>query len=424
MNRLILDNNFPSNGNSIKRQIKQIATKCQKQVEHFDFSVAEFCFYLSNYLIPYVYYDPIYWYSNPLIKLVKEHIGNEIPMCFFNYLQQVETKPHFLAALNLIEEKVEQLINNNEDISSEEAIYLLEYSHLSPAFQEKIIKFLIAKIMCGTLTIDTETYKKIFELFSNNYKKRNANCYIMIKPLHEINALGRKQESKDYGITSKKNGHYYIIFNEAQLSPANILENLYTLFHEIWHTLQLDNNYSSPYERELFLKDIFLGKTLMGYEKRNYNYLSHEADAYIHETLLLLDYLKDKNLQESTEIKSKLQKYYELLHRQVRFDEFGNPINLDIYFDMVTKNRGINPHTDLGLIHSYDKNGTRLRPLEIIKRIQSSQDNLTHYYYQLLQNSSYPEQDMSQILAELSTALETNPTDSLLQDTYHLYLHK
>lgn len=135
MNRLILDNNFPSNGNSIKRQIKQIATKCQKQVEHFDFSVAEFCFYLSNYLIPYVYYDPIYWYSNPLIKLVKEHIGNEIPMCFFNYLQQVETKPHFLAALNLIEEKVEQLINNNEDISSEEAIYLLEYSHLSPAFQ-------------------------------------------------------------------------------------------------------------------------------------------------------------------------------------------------------------------------------------------------------------------------------------------------
>lgn len=111
--------NFTSEA-SLKCNIKQISLKCQKQIEHFSFNLEDFHFYMSNYLLPVIAKDPLYWYTNPLLKVIKEHIGNELPMCFLLEIKKYETTPIFQ---NKIEEKKNRyasILLNNTDINEEQ----------------------------------------------------------------------------------------------------------------------------------------------------------------------------------------------------------------------------------------------------------------------------------------------------------------
>ena len=75
---------------------------------------------MSNYLLPVIAKDTLYWYTNPLLKVIKEHIGNELPMCFLLEIKKYETTPIFQ---NKIEEKKNRyasILLNNTDINEEQ----------------------------------------------------------------------------------------------------------------------------------------------------------------------------------------------------------------------------------------------------------------------------------------------------------------
>lgn len=65
---------------SLKCQIKQFSSKCLEKL--FAVKQNDIDFYI-NLLKPYILKHPLYWYTNPLVKLIKEHVGNELPTCFF-----------------------------------------------------------------------------------------------------------------------------------------------------------------------------------------------------------------------------------------------------------------------------------------------------------------------------------------------------
>lgn len=417
IHNLNLSFNF-SNEDSFKCQIKQLAIKCQKDIDHFSFNMEEFRSYIATYLIPYSYYDPLYWYSNPLTQEIKKHIGNEIPMCFFNALT-IEEDPTFQNSFNQIKNIIESTILSNEDISSKEAIELLDISlQLPNLYPDLICNYLISKILEQKIFLDNYNYQRLFFHFANLFKKRNnLKCYFIQGHLTP-QIVGDKKIITD-AIIKNINGTYRIIFNEETLTCFNILENLRTLFHETRHYVQKNALYSEQYYRELFIMDTFLSKTKGEYNDNNYDLLSDENDAFLYENILLYHYLQNISLKvfekEKRKILRTIREKQIARNNLARQDQFGNPIYIDEYFEKIAKIYNINPY-DLGLIYTYHPNGKRLTPLELFKKLENldTTDELYNYYIALLFNSNYAKEDLPKILKELKKEIDYTTGDYLL----------
>ena len=409
-----------SNEDSLKCQIKQIAIKCEKKIEHFSFDIEEFRFYVSNYLVPYIYYDPIYWYINPLTEVVSKHIGNEISMCFLYELEVIENNPIFNNAMIEIKKKIENVLLQEDNITNEEAYELLKISILCENFYPDLIcNYLIGKILEGKLQIDSDSYQILFFRFANLFKKRNELTCYFTKGIFEKEYNKNGVNITD-AIIKVKNGTYRIIFNEEMLYSENILNNLRTFFHEIWHFLQKKSNYNELYYRELFIMDTFLAKTKGEYGNNNYEFMSDEADAFLNENILLYQFLvkfskqtfdnEKENILKLIRINSTMRESLE------RRDQFGHIIYLDEYFEKIAKMYKINPYRDLGLIYTYNCDGRRLRPLELFKKMEkiAEDDPLYSYYKKVIFNSNYDDNELPIILKELKTEIDNSTGNYLL----------
>lgn len=419
-----------SDEDSLKCKIKQVALKCQKDIEHFSFSNEKFHSYIADYLVPYIYYDPLYWYSNPLIREIKKHIGNEIPMCFLNIIEFFENDSNYRNSLNTVKQIIEQILLLGKDISSEEAIELIDASILlNDFYPELVCNYLIGKIMEKKLVLDDANYQRLFFQFVELFKQRNSlSCYFM-KGRFERRIVDDKVIVID-AIIKKKNGTYRIIFNEHTLTCDNILSNLRTLFHETWHFVQKDAEYSEQYYRELFIMDTFLAQTKGEYGENNYDFMADESDAFLNENIMLYQYLNRISKitfdQEKSNILRIVREKIAARSNTLRKDQFGNTIYIDEYFERITKIYNVNPYYDLGMIYTYNSDGKRLTPLQLYKTLEKLEENseIYNYYLILLFNSHYSKEDLPQILKELKKEIDSTTGNYLLLIKIYWYYVK
>ncbi len=84
------------NESAIKRQIKQISIKCLDKLSLFALEKDEVDHYIKEFLEPFIFIRPFYWFTNPLVRIIKEHVGNELPSCFLFSIAAIENSPLFL----------------------------------------------------------------------------------------------------------------------------------------------------------------------------------------------------------------------------------------------------------------------------------------------------------------------------------------
>ncbi|MCM1053555.1 MAG: hypothetical protein NC483_06245 [Ruminococcus sp.] len=336
--------NYYTNSVSFKCQIKQVANKWLEKLSLFALDKKEVNFYIMSLLKPYILEYPLYWYTNPLVKIIKEHVGNELPTCFLFSVEQVENSLEFKVALKKEIARYQKIIINNEDITEEQAEELLTIIDIDKTINPSLIlNFIIFKILTHKLTINSELYKKLFFKFIDNFKmKNNLDFYAFAKNIPDVIINGKTTvidaEAKE------KFGHIYIAFNNKTLNCNDLAKNLFVFFHEYWHTVQDKPQYTESCFIELFKMDEYLQNNLGGYEDLNYDCLSFESDANLNGLILLYNYLNSIGFTIYNDtLKAKIEEFRVLRNNTNRLNKYSITISLIDYFNQVARARNENP---------------------------------------------------------------------------------
>lgn len=332
---LTLDYSNNLNEEFLKNQIKQFSDKCRENI--FSMKQKEIEFYIKI-LKPYILFHPLYWYTNPLVKLIKEHVGNELPTCFLNYIKEIEEDPDFQNAIRYSIENYYNLILRNEDINEEQIQELLAIIEIDSSLKETIVNFIIFKILTQKLNLSDQIYIDIllyfFQIFKENSKE---DFYIMTKAMPDI--IVKNQRISINAKAKIKFGHQFIVLNSRTLKCSNIFKNLFVFFHEFWHTIQDRDDITPIQFREMFDMDEYLKNSISDYENNNYEALSYESDANLNALILLYQYLKSINFNEYDNIlKQKIEYYRAKRNNNIRINSFGFEITLEEYFYQATQN--------------------------------------------------------------------------------------
>jgi len=354
------------NESAIKRQIKQISIKCLDKLSLFALEKDEVDHYIKEFLEPFIFIRPFYWFTNPLVRIIKEHVGNELPSCFLFSIAAIENSPLFLQVLKTEVERYKDKMLRDEDISEDECEELLVVSKLNIGFnQMDVINYIIRKIILGCLVISDSLYEEIFLEYANLLKIKNGlPIYISIsdKLKETLNDKGKKIIPDAYVV--KKNGTTNVKLRRGMLSTKCVLDNLFVLFHELRHLGQDDDNYTSSRMQMLFQMDQYLSNTKGGYETSNYHLLSYEADANLYGYIMLYQYLNHLGIiKYNAELFKKMFYYNNLRHCTYRKNQFGEAIDLKDYFVRTVKSYGGYSDIEMQeLMEEAKKNATTVNP--------------------------------------------------------------
>jgi len=235
--------------------------------------------------------------------------------------------------------------------------------------------------------------------------------------------IKNNKEMITFAYVKERFGAIYMKFNIKTLKCENIILNLFTFFHELWHLLQDREEYTSLYYRELFFMDKMLDAHCSYYHGLNYKNFSYEIDANINSLRILYRLLVELNIGKEYYklIKEGMEIYYKKMGNLVRFDQFENEVPLDLLFDKWAKGNGINPY-EMGLINSYNEKGERLSPLDLYYKWLNG--NQKSYYEEVIKNANYSSEDYPNILSEIKGAIEAGDDSPFLKRIYTIYFDK
>lgn len=354
------------NESAIKRQIKQISIKCLDKLSLFALEKDELDYYIKEYLEPFIFIRPFYWFTNPLIKVIKEHVGNELPACFLFSIERIENSNEFLDALNNEIERYQKKIFRDEDLTEEECKELLAISKQNIGLNEEIvINYILKKIINGRIDISNDFYEEVFLSFAQIIKNKNdLPVYVTAsdKLKETLNDKGQKIIPDAYVV--KKNGTTNVKFYRRILTPNCVLDNLFVLFHEYRHLVQDDDRLTSLRMQMLFQMDQYLTNTKGGYEIANYHSLSYESDANLYGYIMLYQYLNHLGITRyNAELFKKMFYYNNLRYSMIRKNQFGENVDLKEYFTRTIKSYGGYSDIEMReLVEEVEKNATVISP--------------------------------------------------------------
>ncbi len=411
------------NDSEIKRQIKQISIKCLDKLSLFSLEKEEVDYYIKEYLEPYILTLPIYWFTNPLVRVIKEHVGNELPTCFLFSISEIENSEEFLKALDIEVERYNDKILNDEDITEEECEELFTVAKLNIGLDiMTVINFIFKKITMKKLVIGDVLYQEIFLEYVSWFKTVNQYAFFaFFKNIPDTIEDGATYTTDAEVL--KQNGVIYIRLNKKHFKCENILLNLFVIYHEVRHIFQETDLNTSIYLRDLFKMDKYLKTNVNGYLKHNYDKLSYEADANLYGCMLLLKYLHQLKIKKyNREIIKHMFSFNKMRYETMRLDSYARPITLNMFFSKVASSFCANPD-DLCFVNTFSGNGDRLRPILILQKMRGC--HMESYGDLLLGNATYSKAELGTILEALIKAIQDYQDDKeYLEELYQIYKGK
>lgn len=333
---------------AIKYQIKQIADKCLDKLSLFALDKDEVDYYINEYLKPYISEQPLYWYTNPLVKVIKEHIGNELPICFLSLIDKIEASREFNEALEREKIRYLNVLNNDLDINSEECEELLVLMKIDDRFPiSLVINFILKKIIQKKLVLEDDLYQRIFLEYIKAQEKVSSKrfCAFFKNIPDEIrDGIVYTTDAE----VLEQNGVTYVRFNRKHFKCENILLNLFVFYHEKRHIFQESDEETSEYLRELFMMDKYLNSNKSGYKRNNYRFLSYEADANLYGCINLYQYLLSFGILDyQRDILEAMISFNNLRYSRKRIDQYGREVLVDQYFVHLTQKNGDSFNIDI-----------------------------------------------------------------------------
>ena len=169
-----------------KRLIQEITTNCLEKLSIFALEKSEIDYYITHYLKPYILIKPIYWYTNPLVKLIKEHVGNELPASFLYLIKETEENLEFQKKIEKEKSVYKLKILKKEDITEEDIENLMALIEIGDFVKEEtVLNYIINKIT--NRKINNHIKKTIFFKFIKLYiKKNNLDIVVYEKNIADI----------------------------------------------------------------------------------------------------------------------------------------------------------------------------------------------------------------------------------------------
>ncbi len=191
--------------------------------------------------------------------------------------------------------------------------------------------------------------KPVYRNFFCRFSKFAANEF-ELQPVKITLSAKLENANGEYRTEIDKNGNkiHHIYINIYQVTSADVLLNLQTLFHEIKHGVQKEEKKTlNRFDIIKQVEDTFLTKVQgKNFYDANYDFISTETDAQICSFILLEQFLKIyaplTYRQSKDKIKEETEKYLELESNNQRTLYYKDSYNIHTLFASVVAN-----HPDL-----------------------------------------------------------------------------
>lgn len=312
-------------------EIEKLALKFRNDISHFALDYEELVRTFHQYVGRLVQYNPLNLYDNPLSLLINDCLGDSISYQFNKEFRKYESDPEYSEKFNGLIDYYQECINEGYGISDEEFYELYRLVKVYKRNDSTYIRYLLSQVIEGNNSIDLETYKGLLESFVKGIIKKNK--------LNVCFRIGKLEDATEDEIadTIYRYGTYYVTYDSRKLNPDSVLENLEFIFHEIWHTVQDSDDYSSSNLIDLFKKDDYIRRNFgEDYYDDNYRLISYEVDADLHAVIMLgqlLRRISPETYEMNKKIlENKLKRSNELLYNRKRTFR-GEEYDIDVLFD-------------------------------------------------------------------------------------------
>lgn len=310
-------------------EIRKLTKKFQLDIEYRTFDYEELVKYFHEYMMPLVEYSPLNLYNNSLFKFIKSQLGNEIPGCFQEEFLYYEEDEDFKSSMQEIIDYYKGVIESGDTVSDSEFSELYKLLQVDDENSFYFAKYMLGQVIDGNNWVNESEYRLLISTFVNKLVELNN--------LPMTFTIG-KLEREDYVADSiAMRGHNFTTFDKTHLSTRTILENLEDIFHEIWHTVQADEDYNDSDIVTLIKIDDYIWRVFGNtYYDDNYSVLSSETDANLHAVWLLGEFLKEVSPEayrlNKVALNLKSDRYADLLYTRKRYFK-GEMYDVDVLFE-------------------------------------------------------------------------------------------
>lgn len=326
-------------------ELKDLSVKFKNDIIHFSLDYDELVEIFHTYMLELVNYSPLNLYNNPLTRFIRLHLGDEIPGCFLEEFKYYEDDESFKNEMANLSNYYNEVIDGGYGISDLEFEKLYQLSFVDLKNSSKYIRYLLSQLMEGGNKTNSGIYINLVTRFINDLIDTND--------LDVKFCVGNFDKDDDiYADSVCKKGFYFVTFDRSHLVPEKIFFNLEDIFHEMWHTVQDDEEYNDPNVIRLIKMDNFISRVLgAAYYDENYEIISYEVDANLHAVMMLTNLLKDISPEtykvNKERLNERVEAYSEMLYSRKRF--FGGvEYDIDVLFDRALSQSGKSSEDVLG----------------------------------------------------------------------------
>lgn len=293
-----------------------------------------------------------------------------------------------------------KIIEENRDVD-DKTFSLIVNTYTFFADFSNIEEYILKRLLEGTNKIPRCTYINFFKklgskLYNRELKKYNKKGEVVFESINDTyfnkNHLGVYFHSDEE-----------IAISVGNLKQENIIENLRTLFHEINHAKQYNDEEYYNYDKNEIRKEIILHYLFEKKYKKNYWSFKHEYDAEYKARLDTTNFVRKYTLLEFDFPK---MKYYQ---NDLRIFN-GELIHIDQLFDSIIKANSSLLKNDYCYFNlEYDENGNRyLISKFILEKSLTDDEHLIKYYNELIYRHCYSYKEILINIKDLICLIESD----------------
>ncbi len=293
-----------------------------------------------------------------------------------------------------------KIIEENRDVD-DKTFSLIVNTYTFFADFSNIEEYILKRLLEGTNKIPRCTYINFFKqlgskLYNRELKKYNKKGEVVFESINDT-------------YFNKNHLGVYFHFDEeiaisvGNLKQENIIENLRTLFHEINHAKQYNDEEYYNYDKNEIRKEIILHYLFEKKYKKNYWSFKHEYDAEYKARLDTTNFVRKYTLLEFDFPK---MKYYQ---NDLRIFN-GELIHIDQLFDSIIKANSSLLKNDYCYFNlEYDENGNRyLISKFILEKSLTDDEHLIKYYNELIYRHCYSYKEILINIKDLICLIESD----------------
>lgn len=293
-----------------------------------------------------------------------------------------------------------KIIEENRDVD-DKTFSLIVITYTFFADFGNIEEYILKRLLEGTNTVSRCTYINFF---------RKLGSQLYNRELKEYNKKGKLFFSciNDQNYDKNNLGLYFdhdeeIAISVDSLKQDNIIENLQTLFHEINHAKQYNDEEYYNYDKNEIRKEIILKHFFKKEYEKNYWNFKHEYDAEYKARLDTINFIQKYTLLE---IYFPKMEYYQ---NDLRIFN-GELIHIDQLFDNIIKaNSSLLKDNYCYFNLEYDENGNRyLISKFILEKSLTDDEHLIKYYNELIYRHCYSYKEILINIKDLICLIESD----------------